>query len=88
MSGISRILKEREKIEDEITDHKHTHIQTGNSHWHLRVCHCPLTQHPSWPLLAKPNNIESMWIWNIDKASNKSHNSYLEFDMQGTKTVM
>ena len=30
--------KER-KIEDEVTDHKYKHIQTSNSHWHLRLGH-------------------------------------------------
>ena len=30
--------KER-KIEDEVTDHKYKHIQTSNSHWHLRLSH-------------------------------------------------
>ena len=37
---------------------KHTHIQMGNSDWHLRVCHCPLTQHSFLTPLGKPNNIE------------------------------
>ena len=45
--NIQNIKRER-KIEDEITDHKyHTHIQMGNSHWQLRLSHCPLTQHSS-----------------------------------------
>ena len=40
--------QKKRKIEDEITDHKyHKHIQTNNSHWQLRLSHCPLTQHSS-----------------------------------------
>ena len=55
----------------------HTHIQMGNSHWHLRISHCPLTQHSFLTPLAIPNNTEQC----------KIHNSYQEFDMQGIKTV-
>ena len=48
-------IKKR-KNRDDITDHKtHTHIQRGNSHWHLRLSHCPLTQ-LTLTLLAKPKN--------------------------------
>ena len=76
MSGISRISKGEEKIKDEVTDHKyHTH-SNGQTHWQLREP--SPNSHTAFILtpLAKPNNIESMQICNIDKASNKLHNSY------------
>ena len=63
-----------------ITDHnRHTYfIQTSNSHWHLRLCHCsPHTACILTPMI-KPNNIEP--------CNMKLHNSYQEFDMQGVKT--
>ena len=47
---------------------KHTHIQTVNSHWQLRLSHCPLTQHSSWPLWLLPNNNMKL-----------TYNSYQEF---------
>ena len=48
------------QIEDDVTDHKtHTHIQTDNSHWQLRLSHCPLTQHSSSPLWLLPNNMKN-----------------------------
>ena len=44
---IEQIEKENKIIEDEVTDHRHTHIQTNNSHWQLRLSHCPFIQHSS-----------------------------------------
>ena len=46
----------KEKNREDITDHKHTHIQVTNSHWQLRLSHW--SSHTAFILtpLAKPNN--------------------------------